>query len=174
MDFSSWLTEKLAEREWTMARLAAALGITAPSVKKWLKGETIPHPNHIPALARLFGVPEAELRRFYPFFDLEPPPADWRDLRIRELFSLEDDFAATITADDLVEFRSWLQTLGGPMLKKIHTDNLKLQQAAIAARPRRRDRPASTPRSVASPTAATVSRLDQEQSRPRERVNGSA
>src|SRR5215831_16911343 len=96
VDFGSWLAARLAEREWTMRRLANALGVSEPSVTKWLKGKNIPEPKRIPAIARLFGVPESEVRQFYPWLDQEEQCAAWWETRLREIIPIDADFVQTI------------------------------------------------------------------------------
>jgi transcriptional regulator with XRE-family HTH domain len=174
VEFSEWLTERLEEKGWPRAKLAQTLGITAPSVTKWTQGRTIPEARHIPALATAFGVPEAEVRRYYPALEPHEPPEDWRDLRLREIIPFDDEFAAAIEEDDVVLFTRVLRATGVAFMCELRAIRIETQQAVVRAKHSApRDRPAPTARSAASTTADTPTPLDREPRPPLARRNGS-
>ncbi len=51
------LAKALKENDWTQRKLAAAIGVSPPTVSRWLSGERVPDRVHIKALWRLLKIP---------------------------------------------------------------------------------------------------------------------
>jgi transcriptional regulator with XRE-family HTH domain len=99
-----------AQRRWTQARLAEALGVSASTISKWERGVTQPDPAQRAALARLFvrpadwlearhvPTPAARLRALQQQIDgtlarLQDELAALRDVVESEIAELERELA---------------------------------------------------------------------------------
>lgn len=47
----------MRDKGWTQESLATLLGVSQPSVSKWLDGQRRPHLDAVVAIERLFGIP---------------------------------------------------------------------------------------------------------------------
>ena len=173
--FREWLAERMAEKDWNMPRLGEALGVTAVTVSKWLKGKTMPERHRVPALARIFGVTEAEVRQFYPCLEPAPPPEDWRDQRLREVIDLDDAFAATLTMDDVNLFLKLFRATGRNQLAVIRNERTASEKPMWAIQHHSvpgEDQPVPTTQSGGSSIRAMVPPEDREQESHRELRDG--
>ena len=55
MEIGSVIREKRTAQGLTQEQVATALGVSAPAVSKWERGESFPEITLLPALARLLG-----------------------------------------------------------------------------------------------------------------------
>lgn len=59
--FSTWLTQEIQARDWSQRIIADKAGVSASGVGRWVRGESVPKPEHIPGLARALGLPDSEI-----------------------------------------------------------------------------------------------------------------
>ena len=60
-NFGVWLESKMDEADLNLTGLALKLGLTHPSVRQWITGETKPSPANARKLSRVLGVTVAEI-----------------------------------------------------------------------------------------------------------------
>lgn len=60
--FAAWLVDRMGEQNLSASTLARRLSLTPTTVRKWLDGESEPHPINRAALAEALGVTIDELR----------------------------------------------------------------------------------------------------------------
>ncbi len=62
MEFKDWLRGALADRpDLKQADLAETLGVVPSAISAWVRGKAKPRPEHVEALAAIFGVEKSTL-----------------------------------------------------------------------------------------------------------------
>ena len=73
MEIGSVIREKRTAQGLTQEQVATALGVSAPAVSKWERGESFPEITLLPALARLLGTDLNGLLSFQQEMGLRRP-----------------------------------------------------------------------------------------------------